>query len=340
MVTPSTSPQPTIHELTVPAEVHAPRLDRFVAGALPQLSRARVQKLLEDGLVSVDGCAAKPSQKLRAGQRIVVTEPPPAPAEALPQDIPIHVLFEDEHLLVINKPPGMVVHPGAGTPDGTLVNALLFHVEDLPPVGGELRPGIVHRLDKDTSGVLVVAKGDAALQALQGEFKDRRAEKRYLALCRGAPRPAQGTWETPFGRHPTARVKFTSRKGDRVAITDYRVLASNHGCALVELTLHTGRTHQIRVHLSEHGHPILGDDLYGGKKAAELPVPGARAERQMLHAAMLSLAHPKTGRAMRWIAPPPADFMEVARVLGLHDVVEGWVAELQGPPGKRARQKK
>jgi len=301
----------TLHVLTVPAGAPALRLDRWLADVLPKLSRARIQKLLEDGLVTVAGEPASQSLKIKPGLVVELVEPAPVSVELLAQDIPLSVLFEDQHLVVINKAPGMVVHPAAGNPDGTLVNALLHHIQDLRPVSGELRPGIVHRLDKDTSGVIIVAKGDESLRALQASFKERHAVKRYVALCRGVVTPEKGTFRTRFGRHPTQRLKFTGKAGPREAVTDWRVLAQSQGCTAVELTLHTGRTHQIRVHLSEAGHPVLGDVLYGGKKAAQ------EAPRQLLHAAFLALPHPLTRKITEFRAPIPADMLDVATRLGL-----------------------
>lgn len=332
------------HSVIVPPGADPLRLDKHLAVALPALSRARIQTLLEEGQVLVDGRPAKASQKVKPGQVITVEEPPPLPAQPQPQDLPLHILYQDDHLVVLDKAAGVVVHPAAGNPDGTLVNALLHHVGGLPPIGGTIRPGIVHRLDKDTSGVLVVAKGEQALRALQAEFRTGSAHKRYLALCLGAPRPEAGTYVTPYGRHPTARIKFTSRCGTRQAITEYRVLASVAGCSAIELTLKTGRTHQIRVHLSEHGHPILGDELYGGRKVMALPLGAGTVSRQMLHATLLCLAHPTTGQRMRWLAPLPDDVLRAAALVGLESAVRQWWEALRreepsppGGPGKAGR---
>ncbi|MBI5495813.1 MAG: RluA family pseudouridine synthase [Deltaproteobacteria bacterium] len=322
-----------IHNVLIPPAAPAARLDRFLADALPALSRARIQSLMEAGRVLVDGQPARASQKARGGQRVEVREPRPLPVALLPQDLPLSILYQDADIVVVDKAAGRVVHPALGNPDGTLVNALLFHVKDLGGISGELRPGIVHRLDRDTSGVLVVAKHDAALVALQRQFKDRTTEKRYLALVRGVPAPSAGTWCTPFGRHPVQRQKFTARAGDRQAVTDWRTLATGSGgISAVELVLHTGRTHQVRVHLSEHGLPILGDDVYGGR-AAEL------APRQMLHAALLCLDQPVRCGRMRFVAPLPADLEDTAQRFGLLDAVRAWatgLADGEKPLRKRA----
>ena len=294
------------------------RLDRFLAAHLAEHSRARLSQLVDEERVKVDGRAAKPSQRMKAGQRVEVEFPDPVAAEPQPQDLPLTVLFQDADVVVVDKAAGMVVHPAAGAHDGTLVNALLFHVRDLSGIGGTLRPGIVHRLDKDTSGVMVVAKHDRALVRLQRSFHDREVGKSYLALVHGVP-PAEGTYDTPFGRHPTDRVRMTGRlRPDapevRRAVTHYRVVESfGTEAALVEVQLETGRTHQIRVHLSEAGFPLLGDETYGGakrdKRAVErVRVAAGRVGRQALHAWRLVLAHPMTGEQRTFEAPLPADF--------------------------------
>jgi 23S rRNA pseudouridine1911/1915/1917 synthase len=305
------------------------RLDRVLALRVPGHSRARLTQLVDEGRVTVDGRGAKPSQRLKAGQQVMVEVPAPVAAEPLPQELPLCVLFQDADLVVVDKAAGMVVHPAAGAPDGTLVNALLFHVRDLSGIGGTLRPGIVHRLDKDTSGVMVVAKHERSLVALQRAFHDREVEKVYLALVHGVP-PAEGTIDTLFGRHPTDRVRMTGRLSPgapdaRRAVTHYRVTESfGADAALVEVRLETGRTHQIRVHLSEAGFPLLGDETYGGTKrdrrAPERVRRAAeRAGRQALHAWRLTLAHPMTRMSCAFEAPLPSDFaaaLEMLRAAG------------------------
>ena len=294
----------------MPPEARGERVDQHLARAFPDLSRSRLQGLMEAGHVRVDGRPAKASQRLKGGEGVVVHVPPPVPAVPEPEALPVQVLYEDRDVLVVDKAPGMVVHPGAGHGTGTLVNALLHRVKDLSGVGGELRPGIVHRLDKDTSGCLVVAKHESALVALQKAFKSRTVEKTYLALVHGAPRP-EGRIETLYGRHPVHRQRFTGRvKEGKPALTLYRVREQYEGAALVEVDLLTGRTHQIRVHLSEAGHPLLGDTLYGAGRKAKGRVAEAQETlgRQALHAWKLAFPHPRTGKLVRTEAPLPADF--------------------------------
>jgi len=277
--------------------------------AFPQLSRARLQALIRDGHARVDGRAAKAASRMSGGERIQLTLPPAEPALPEPEDLPLRVLFQDRDLLVLDKAPGMVVHPAAGHRKGTLVNALLHHVRDLQGVGGTLRPGLAHRLDKDTSGCLVVAKNDAALRGLQASFKTRQVQKTYLALVHGQP-PAEGHIETPYGRHPRHRQRFTGRLADgKPARTAYRVRERLHGAALLEVDLLTGRTHQIRVHLAEAGHPLLGDALYGGTRKGDARVKAVQSAlgRQALHAWRLAFRHPRTGAQRHFEAPVPVD---------------------------------
>jgi 23S rRNA pseudouridine1911/1915/1917 synthase len=294
------------------------RLDNFLARLHPELSRTRVQALIDDEHVRVDGKPARASQRMRAGERASLEVPPPRPAVPQPEDIPIQVIHEDADMVVLDKPAGIAVHPGAGAPSGTLVNALLHHVKDLAGVGGELRPGIVHRLDKETSGVLVVAKNDFAMQRLSAAFKARRVKKTYLAIVHGHP-AAEGSFDTLYGRHPTQRTKFTTRvraaAGVRRAALRWKVSKNLLTCALVEVDLLTGRTHQIRVQFAEAGHPLLADAVYGGAKredrlAAGDPVRQAAAlvGRQALHAWKLELEHPRTGETVRFSAPAPPEF--------------------------------
>ena len=300
---------PDTREHRAPPEARGERVDQYLARAFPDLTRSRIHGLIEDGHVLSDGQAAKPARRLRGGELLVLHIPAPVPAVPLAEELPLAVLHEDRDLVVVDKAAGMVVHPGAGHASGTLVNALLHRVKDLAGVGGELRPGIVHRLDKDTTGCLVVAKNEQALVALQKSFKTRVVEKTYLALVHGTP-PAEGRIETLYGRHPIHRQRFTGKvKEGKSAITLYRVLESFDGAALVEVDLLTGRTHQIRVHLSEAGHPLLCDALYGAGRKAK----GAAAEvqeklgRQALHAWRLAFEHPRTGQALKLEAPIPPD---------------------------------
>jgi 23S rRNA pseudouridine1911/1915/1917 synthase len=262
--------------------------------------------------------------RLRAGTEIVLRVPTPRPVELVAESLDLPVLYDDGDLVVIDKPAGVAVHPGAGISSGTVVHGLLHQVRDLAGIGGELRPGIVHRLDKDTSGCLVVAKTEPALRALQAAFKSRTVEKRYLALVHGAPREA-GEFDTAYGRHPKDRKRFSSRlKEGRRAVTRWRVLERGPGVALVEVELLTGRTHQIRAHFADAGFPLLADALYGGRKReARLPEtsPLRRASaaigRQALHAASLAFAHPIRGAPIRCEAPLPADFRSALRELGM-----------------------
>jgi len=279
------------------------RVDQFLAAQIPALSRSRLQALLREGHATVNGVLVRPSAKLRPGDQIAVAEPAPIASETTAQAITLEILYEDNDLIVLNKAAGMVVHPAAGNWDGTIVNALLHHCTELSGIGGTQRPGIVHRLDKDTSGCLVAAKSDLAHQALARQFAGREVTKLYLALAAGTFRKLSGEIDEPIGRHPVQRKKMTVVKtGGRTARTGYRVLGIYGGGTLVECTLHTGRTHQIRVHLKHLGHPLLGDDVYG--KRGAFP-------RQMLHAWRLGFTHPRTGERMNFRAPVPPDFLAV-----------------------------
>jgi len=294
------------------------RLDLFVCRELAGETRATVQRLIEEGNVLVDGRQARPSLKLKGGERIQVEIPPPLPAEPQPEAIPLEVLYEDADLIVINKPAGMVVHPGAGNSSGTLVNALLAHCTDLSGIGGELRPGIVHRLDKDTSGVLVAAKNDRAHQSLSNQFSVHSVKRIYQALVYGSPKEDAGKIEGIIGRHPTERVRLSGKaKSGKHAITRWRVKERYGRVSLVELRLETGRTHQIRVHLSEAGFPLLGDPLYpDGGRFNNLADPQLRKlittlGRQALHARTLGFIHPATGDYLEFTTEPPEDMATV-----------------------------
>ena len=289
------------------------RLDRALAATYPEHSRSFVARLIEDGRVAVDGkVVTKPSLRVAAGQTVNIDVPPPAAAAAASQEIPLTMLFEDEDLAVVDKPAGLVVHPAAGHADGTLVNALLFHVHDLSGVGGELRPGIVHRLDKDTSGVIVIAKNDEAHRALTAAWNSEAVRKEYLAIVYGTPSPMRGTVDAPIGRDPRERKRMAVVAGGRAAITDYEVVEPRRYVALVRCRLRTGRTHQIRVHMKHLGHPIVGDPLYSGPQWRGIPdkrVQKAIASlgRQALHAARITLPHPRSGGAMTFESPLPED---------------------------------
>lgn len=290
------------------------RLDVLVGELVDGLSRSRASAIVKEGRVSVDGVVvAKPAQTIRTGARVVVDVPDAIPDRATPQDLPIRVVYEDPDLVVVDKEPGMVVHPGAGHVDGTLVNALLHHVADLSGIGGVERPGIVHRLDRGTSGLIVVAKNDASHHALADQFAAHTAGRTYLAITLTAPVASSGTIASELARSPRDRMKFASTLfgGGRNAVTHWRVLARGlDGVALIGCQLETGRTHQIRVHLSEAGWPLAGDTVYAKRRvrAPEWLEPFLPEERPMLHAFQLRFTHPRDGRACMFEAPVPPDF--------------------------------
>ncbi len=298
------------------------RVDAVVAHALPELSRARVAKLVKKGHVRVQGeVVGKPSFKVEVGMTVDVVVPPPEPTHMVPQDLPLDIVFEDDDLVVVNKAPGMVVHPGAGHRDGTLVNALLFHVRTLSGIGGVERPGIVHRLDRGTSGLMVVAKNDLAHQGLSEQFATHEAHRRYLALCMGVPKESSGTIVSWLARHPKDRVRFASGpkgRGKR-AVTHWWARESQRNLTLVECRLETGRTHQIRVHMTEHGLPLVNDPMYRrrDRKEPRWLQPHLLPERPMLHAWHLYLRHPRTGEALAFVAQPPEDFLGALEEAGI-----------------------
>jgi 23S rRNA pseudouridine1911/1915/1917 synthase len=287
------------------------RLDQLLAKRLPEYSRSRIQQLIRSGFVRLNEQTTRPRQMVRRGDKIDLREPPVEKIDVRPEPIPLDILFEDDDILVINKPAGLTVHPGAGQREHTLVNALLSHCATLSGIGGKERPGIVHRLDKETSGCLVVAKNDMAHRELSKQFAARTAEKIYLALVAGKLRKAAGVIEEKIGRHPVHRQRMhvTTRRG-RTAKTEYRVIRSSNEASLVECRLHSGRTHQIRVHLHHLGHPVLGDKVYAPRFAKNFP-------RQMLHAWKLGFHHPRTGDWKNFEAPLPADFNEAIAATGL-----------------------
>jgi len=294
----------------VPAEAAGERLDRHVAARLAR-PRNQVQRWIEAGLVRVNGAAVKTSTPVAAGDRIDCAPPAPSDDRIVPEDAPLPVLHEDPHLVVLDKPAGLTVHPGAGRPTGTLAHRLLARYPEMAGVGGPGRPGIVHRLDKDTSGVLVVARTAAAYERLSRAFAQREVRKLYLAIAYGAPTPPTGRIEAPIGRHPQRRKEMAVRRTGRPAATSYRTLATASGISLLELDLETGRTHQIRVHLKSLGHPLVGDPLYGEARWKSLP-PSVRSPlqhfpRPALHAWRLAFAHPLTGASLAFEAPIPDD---------------------------------
>jgi 23S rRNA pseudouridine1911/1915/1917 synthase len=297
------------------------RLDRALGELFPSESRNALAKLVTSGSVRIDGrVAAKPSQRVETGQRIEVEFADPVPSALASQEIPLTILYEDADVVVIDKPAGLVVHPAAGHPDHTLVNALLFHVKDLSGIGGELRPGIVHRLDKDTSGVMLIAKHDDAHRKLTSGWNSEAVKKEYLAIVYGTPTSDRGTIDAPIGRDPRERKRMAVVADGRRAITDYEVAERLRYGSLVRCRLHTGRTHQIRVHMKRLGHPIIGDPLYSGPQwrgIAEKRVQRVLAslQRQALHAARITFVHPRSGESIAIESPLPEDLVELLNVL-------------------------
>lgn len=307
-----------IRHVTVDESGTGARLDRVLADALPDISRSRIKALITGGSVAQAGArVSEPSRRVKPGETFEVRIPEPAPARPIAQPIPLTVVFEDDHLIVVDKPAGLVVHPAAGNPDRTLVNALLAHCGDsLSGIGGVARPGIVHRIDKDTSGLLVAAKNDATHASLARQFAEHSLERAYHAVCWGTPSPKEGTITGNIGRNPKNRKKMSiAVRGGKEAVTHYRVLrAVNRWASLVECRLETGRTHQIRVHLSARGHPIIGDPLYGraGRRRLDGVDEGfgnavSGLGRQALHACLLGFEHPKTGEFLRFRSGLPDD---------------------------------
>jgi 23S rRNA pseudouridine1911/1915/1917 synthase len=308
------------HQLNFPEERSSERLDSFIVASFPELSRSQVQKLISSQQILLDGEPAKASHKLKGGESIQINIPPPEQVEAVPEELPLHILYEDQHLIVVDKAAGMVVHPAAGHARGTLVNALLHHCDDLAGIGGELRPGIVHRIDKDTSGVLVVTKTDQSHQHLAAQFKAHTVKRRYLALVSGEVSGASGTIDLPIGRHQVHRKKMSSktRHGKR-AVTHWKLLQAfpDDHLALVECRLETGRTHQIRVHFAERNLPLLGDPLYGGRTRikqladAKLRQLVEKLPGQALHAQTLGFEHPQTAEYLEFFSPLPETFQAI-----------------------------
>ena len=308
-------------EVVIPDSLHGRRLDQALA-ELTGLSRSRIQSLLDETHIRRDGHPCKGSDRAGAGETYSIDIPPAAPLSLTPEAIELDILYEDAHLIVINKPPGMVVHPSHGHDTGTLVHALLHHCKDLPGINGVERPGIVHRLDKDTSGSLVIAKTEAVHQRLTAMFASHALDRQYLAWGRGVPRWQHKRIEWPLGRHPQHRQKIAVREGGRTAVTEAAVERryAQDFCRL-RLTLHTGRTHQIRVHLAHEGIPVLKDPTYARSfhPGKGVPEPARRAiaalHRQALHAEILAFAHPLSGKPLRCVAPLPADLQQLSDAL-------------------------
>jgi 23S rRNA pseudouridine1911/1915/1917 synthase len=310
----------TVINAVIAAGAHGWRLDRALADAVPTLSRERLKALIAGGRVTRGGAAVRdPAVKASAGEVLAVAVPDPAPAHNEAQDIGLTITHEDDHLLVVDKPAGLVVHPAAGNLDGTLVNALLHHCAGrLSGIGGVARPGIVHRIDKNTSGLMVVAKTDRAHEGLARQFAAHSINRRYRAITSGRPAPPAGTVDAPLARSPRDRKKIAVVAGGKRAVTHYRTLAPLHDAALVECRLETGRTHQVRVHLQSIGHPLVGDPVYGRTRSAHrtlLETLGFR--RQALHAAGLGFTHPVTGVALAFSSPLPDDMQRLFSQLSL-----------------------
>jgi len=315
-------------EIAVSQEGDGKRLDAYLASRVPEVSRSAFRRLIEEGCVTIDGSPARAAHKLRAGELISYSIPPPRPTEILPEELPLDIVYEDDDLIVLNKPKGVVVHPAPGAEAGTLVNALLAHCKGLSAVGGVERPGIVHRLDKDTSGLMVVAKNDSAHRSLQKQIQARTAERKYMALVWGNPRFDQAVVEAPIGRHPIDRKKMAVIESPayraRAAATDFRVLERFGPFTLMEAKLRTGRTHQVRVHSAYAGHPVVGDPVYSGNRRLHSGPKEFILEvnrlidalrGQALHAYYLSFEHPRTGERMEFTAPMPEEMEHLVTFL-------------------------
>lgn len=300
------------------------RLDKFIASRAPQLSRSGAQRLIEEGMALISGKRVKAGHKMRSGEAVELKVPEPRPPRVEPEPIPLSILYEDDHLLVVDKPAGMVVHPGPGNYSGTLVNALLHHCRGLSSVGGVQRPGIVHRLDKGTSGLLIVAKDDSSHLRLSEDLKNRRVKRCYEALVAGSIKEDKGFIEAAVGRHKVERKKMAvDAERGRWAFTEYMVLRRFTACTHLELSLKTGRTHQIRVHMAHIGHPLIGDTTYGHRRALTSAIDDFlkdfyRRHRPALHAKSIEFYHPVTGDLMSFSSPPPPDMARAIELLALN----------------------
>jgi len=292
------------------------RLDRYLTIVCPHISRSRIQQLMETGQVMLNGLPVSTrSHKVKAGDSISLAIPPPIPLKLQPVSMELEIIHEDEHIAVINKPAGLVVHPGAGQEADTLVHGLLHHCTDLSGIGGTVRPGIVHRLDKDTSGLMVIAKNDHSHNALMAQFKGRLVQKTYLALVKGEMRDLSGIIQTQLGRHPVHRKKMAVVTNGRQAVTEWKRLRHHQTASLVSVRLHTGRTHQIRVHMAHIGHPLLGDSLYGGPMTIHINGEEIKVVRHALHSYRLRILHPVSQQPMEWTVEPPEDMRELISIL-------------------------
>jgi 23S rRNA pseudouridine1911/1915/1917 synthase len=320
------TPAHGVHILHVPENQEKDRLDKYLTRFLPDLTRTRIQQLISDGLITINGAATKPSHQVTPGEIIQVHIPPPAASELIPQAIPLRVVYEDQYLIVIDKPAGMVVHPACGHPSGTLANALLYHYKNLSQVSGQSRPGIVHRLDKDTSGLLVAARNDQVHTALSEQFKQKSTEREYVAVVWGHPKPGKGAISSFLMRSSSDRRKMAvSQSQGKWAVTHYEVAEKFHLHSTVRLHLETGRTHQIRVHLSHRGHPVFGDPVYGGRRSQATGLNAEdtrfvvemlqRFKRQALHARVLGFLHPVTQQPLHFESELPDDMKELIDAL-------------------------
>jgi 23S rRNA pseudouridine1911/1915/1917 synthase len=309
--------EPRHEVLTIEKTLPSERLDTYLRGKFPAVSRGAIQRLIEEGHIRVDGKPVKPTHTPRAGEQVQVHWPEAKPAQAQPEEIPLTILYEDDALLVVNKPPDLVVHPAAGHEEHTLVNALLHHCHgQLSGIGGVARPGIVHRLDKETSGCLVVAKTDEIHVALSSQFASRKVEKVYHAIACGEMQRERGEIRAAIARHSSHRKQMAVDEAGREARTSYRVLERLRGATLAEAILHTGRTHQIRVHFQFLGYPLVGDATYGNRQNERLAeATNYTAPRQMLHAFQLAFIHPRSGKRVSFEAPRPEDFMDALAAL-------------------------
>ena len=315
-----TEPEAATFAFDVAAEDAGARLDAFLAARVEGVSRSTLKRAIDDGDVLVGGRVAKPSHKLKAGERVEVELPAPPPSEIEPEEIALDIIHEDEEVVVVNKPSGLVVHPASGVPSGTLANALAFHFTQLPERGGALRPGIVHRLDRDTSGAIVVAKTARAHENLSDQFRARTVFKSYVALVHGVTKEEKGKVEEPLARDPRNRTRMAVVRGGRAALSLWRVRRHYERLTLLDVQIKTGRTHQIRVHLAWAKHPVVGDETYGGGRDKTIPDPALRARvsalgRQFLHAERLGFHHPTTGEWLAFTAPLPAELSEFLETL-------------------------